>query len=144
MLARSYLHVPLSAPWRRTPLAEVTQCLGGLAGQPWYLVVARPSGSTDAYPRTEDLVAFKVPPHLFIKLERGTWHAGLWAQRWQGSGRHIHALRIGRGRGEGACRTDRLCPSQLLVLLLTTICHPDEIQAHCLAMPTTRTFATWS
>jgi len=55
---------------------QVTQCLGGLAQLPWYIVVARPSGSVAAYPRQQDLVAFEIPPGVFIKMEQGTWHAG--------------------------------------------------------------------
>jgi len=55
----------------------VTQCLGGLnPPQPWYMVVARPSGSVAAYPRPEDLTAFRIPHGVFIKMEPGTWHAG--------------------------------------------------------------------
>lgn len=56
--------------------AEVTQCLGGLGSAFWYMAVARPSGSVENYPREEDLAAFKIPPGVFVKLERGTWHAG--------------------------------------------------------------------
>lgn len=43
---------------------------------PWYLVVARPTLSVAAYPRQEDLTAFRIPPGVFVKLHKGTWHAG--------------------------------------------------------------------
>lgn len=61
---------------RITYHARVTQCLGGLGPSHWYLTVSRPSGSVAAYPRTEDLVAFQIPPGCFVKMEPGTWHAG--------------------------------------------------------------------
>eukprot|EP00775_Hariotina_reticulata_P002494 gene2494-2797_t len=62
---------------RITYHANVTQCLGGLTpALPWYIVVATPSGSTEAYPTLEQLVAFKVPHGVFIKMKQGTWHAG--------------------------------------------------------------------
>lgn len=56
--------------------AEVTQCLGVLQPQPWYMVVARPSGNVANYPKTEDLTAFRIPHGVSVKMERGTWHAG--------------------------------------------------------------------
>lgn len=56
--------------------AKVTQCLGCLGDQPWYMAVARPSGGVAAYPQPADLAAFRVPPGCFIKLHMGTWHAG--------------------------------------------------------------------
>lgn len=43
---------------------------------PWFLVVAAPSGSVERYPRQEDLVAFRIPHGVFVKLHKGTWHAG--------------------------------------------------------------------
>ena len=85
---------------RITYHAKVTQCLGGLSLEPWYLAVAAPSGSVDRsisshavsmlmssqistltpdycrYPRAEDLQAFKIPHGKFVKLHAGTWHAG--------------------------------------------------------------------
>uniref|UniRef100_A0A383WDS5 Ureidoglycolate hydrolase n=1 Tax=Tetradesmus obliquus TaxID=3088 RepID=A0A383WDS5_TETOB len=62
---------------RITYHASVTQCLGGLnPGQPWYMVVAAPSGSVAAYPQQQQLVAFKVPHGVFLKMKEGTWHAG--------------------------------------------------------------------
>jgi len=54
----------------------VTQCLGGLSSEPWYIAVAAPTGSVEAFPRAEDIVAFRVPPGTFLKLREGTWHAG--------------------------------------------------------------------
>lgn len=56
---------------------EVTQCLGGLQSHPWYLVVAKPSGSVACYPKEHELVAFKIPHGVFVKLNKGTWHAGM-------------------------------------------------------------------
>ncbi|KAF8062111.1 hypothetical protein HT031_004371 [Scenedesmus sp. PABB004] len=62
---------------RITYHARVTQCLGGLSPPaPWYIVVARPSGSVAAAPRSADLAAFKVPHGAFLKFAAGTWHAG--------------------------------------------------------------------
>eukprot|EP00884_Botryococcus_braunii_P017263 jgi/Botrbrau1/421/Bobra.110_2s0071.1 len=61
---------------RITYHTNVTQCLGSLTPEPWYLVVAKPSGSVEAYPKVFDLRAFRIPPNLFVKLEMGTWHAG--------------------------------------------------------------------
>lgn len=58
--------------------ARVSQCLAALDGAwaPWYLAVAAPSGSIDAYPKAADITAFKIPPGVFVKLHPGTWHAG--------------------------------------------------------------------
>lgn len=55
---------------------KVTQCLGGLGENDWYMAVAKPTGSVESYPKEEDLVAFRVPPGVFLKMEEGTWHAG--------------------------------------------------------------------
>lgn len=38
---------------------KVTQCLGSIDGEPWYMAVAAPSGSLEAWPREEDLRAFR-------------------------------------------------------------------------------------
>jgi len=56
--------------------ADVTQCLGGLSSEPWYMAVAAPSGSVEAYPTQEDLAVFRIPSGTFVKLHKGTWHAG--------------------------------------------------------------------
>lgn len=61
---------------RITYHADVTQVLGAVTPAPWYMAVARPSYSVEAYPREEDLVAFRVPHGVGIKMEKGTWHAG--------------------------------------------------------------------
>lgn len=45
-------------------------------GAPWFLVVARPSLSVEAWPRTADLAAFRIPHGVFLKMHKGTWHAG--------------------------------------------------------------------
>ena len=41
---------------------KVTQCLGGLGADPWFLVVAEPTGSVGAAPGPEQLHAFQVRP----------------------------------------------------------------------------------
>ena len=44
---------------------------------PWYLVVSPPTLSTERPPRTAaDLTAFCIPHGVFVKLHKGTWHAG--------------------------------------------------------------------
>ncbi len=45
---------------RITYHARVTQCLGSLTVEPWYLVVAEPTGSVQQPPGPEDLHAFRV------------------------------------------------------------------------------------
>lgn len=49
-----------------------TQCLGSIEGKAWLIAVA-PAGSK---PLQRDIVAFHIPGNCFIKLDRGTWHAG--------------------------------------------------------------------
>ena len=44
---------------RITYHAQVTQCLGGLGEQPWFLAVAEPSGSVEAWPQLSDLHVFR-------------------------------------------------------------------------------------
>jgi len=76
--------------------ASVTQCLGSIAGNVWYLGVAKPSivdsneikddlgktvvksrsGHFYVPPAIEDVQVFKVSGSKFLKLNRGTWHAG--------------------------------------------------------------------
>ena len=71
--------------------ANVTQCLGSIGGQTWYLGVAKPSivvddsaddsvkspsGHSYTPPRVEDVRVFRVTGPKFLKLNRGTWHAG--------------------------------------------------------------------
>ncbi len=51
-----------------------TQCLGSLEGKTWLLAVAPPSESSK--PNTEQLKAFQIPGNCFVKLHKGTWHAG--------------------------------------------------------------------
>lgn len=56
---------------------QVTQCLGSLSPpQNWFLVVAAPTMDVSAWPRREDLVAFRIPHGVIVKLHVGTWHAG--------------------------------------------------------------------
>lgn len=76
--------------------ASVTQCLGSIGGNVWYLGVAKPSivdsneikddlgktvvkscsGHFYVPPAIEDVQVFKVSGSKFLKLNRGTWHAG--------------------------------------------------------------------
>ncbi|CAH2059191.1 unnamed protein product [Thlaspi arvense] len=74
--------------------ANVTQCLGSIGGHVWYLGVAKPSlieddggrragnvasgsdGHLYAPPSVEEVRVFKVSGPKFVKLNRGTWHAG--------------------------------------------------------------------
>lgn len=56
---------------------NVTQCLGALAPiKHWYLVVSAPTMDVAKFPTAHDLVAFKIPHGVFVKLNQGTWHAG--------------------------------------------------------------------
>ena len=56
---------------------RVTQCLGSLGGATWYLAVAPPGDLSDAgRPRIEDIVGFRVPGTVILKIGLGTWHAG--------------------------------------------------------------------
>ncbi|KAG2309128.1 hypothetical protein Bca4012_081952 [Brassica carinata] len=72
--------------------ANVTQCLGSIGGHVWYLGVAKPSLIEDAVgddnvesgsgghlyapPAVEDVRVFRFSGPKFVKLNRGTWHAG--------------------------------------------------------------------
>lgn len=76
--------------------ANVTQCLGSIGGHVWYLGVAKPtlieddddggrrvdhvqsgaSGYLYAPPAVEEVRVFRVSGPKFVKLNRGTWHAG--------------------------------------------------------------------
>ena len=63
--------------------ARVTQCLGAAsATQDFYLAVHEPTLGADgvaAPPDPAEVRVFRVAPHTFVKLHRGTWHAGpLW------------------------------------------------------------------
>jgi ureidoglycolate hydrolase len=52
-----------------------TQCLGSVEAQPWWLVVAPPTGPDDI-PTRDQLRLFHIPGDLGVKLHVGTWHAG--------------------------------------------------------------------
>jgi ureidoglycolate hydrolase len=52
---------------------RVTQCLGTIDGLPWLIAVA--PAEVEA-PALGDMRAFRIPPHCFVALGRGTWHAG--------------------------------------------------------------------
>ena len=76
--------------------ASVTQCLGSIGGRIWYLGVAKPSildsdeikgeagmnvvksscGHFYVPPAVEDVRIFRISGPKFLKLNRGTWHAG--------------------------------------------------------------------
>lgn len=59
---------------RITRHQRCTQCLGALEGKSWLLAVAPPTDSSQ--PDIEQLKAFHIPENCFIKLHKGTWHAG--------------------------------------------------------------------
>ena len=66
---------PPCSPWRSPWLQPAS---------PWYLVVSAPTLSTARAPFTAaDLTAFRIPHGVFVKLHRGTWHAG--AAVWCGA-----------------------------------------------------------
>ena len=52
--------------------ANVTQCLGGLGQDSWFLAVAE----AGCEPDETNMVAVEIPPGVFVKLNVGTWHAG--------------------------------------------------------------------
>ncbi|KAG2601700.1 uncharacterized protein LOC120708556 [Panicum virgatum] len=77
--------------------ASVTQCLGSIGGQDWYLGVAKPSivdgpseqsgqegrkplqsraGHYYLPPDPAEVCVFRVSGPKFLKLNKGTWHAG--------------------------------------------------------------------
>ncbi|KAH0464917.1 hypothetical protein IEQ34_005020 [Dendrobium chrysotoxum] len=76
--------------------ASVTQCLGSASGEEWYLGVAKSSilegaelndgilktsvqskcGHNYVPPHPDDVYMFRVTGTKFLKLNRGTWHAG--------------------------------------------------------------------
>lgn len=53
---------------------QVTQCLSAAEEKEWYMAVAAPE--VKPYPKTENLMVFRIPPKTIVKLNRGTWHAG--------------------------------------------------------------------
>lgn len=57
---------------------NVTQCLAAMGEKSWLIAVAPPGRIDDATaePLLEDIVAFRVPGTVAIKLHLGTWHAG--------------------------------------------------------------------
>lgn len=76
--------------------ASVTQCLGSIGGHVWYLGIAKPSlvdseevknekgkiavqsrcGHFYVPPAIDNVHVFRISGPKFIKLNRGTWHAG--------------------------------------------------------------------
>ena len=70
---------------RVTHHARVTQCLGAAsATEDFYLAVHAPTIGADGVawpPDPAGVRVFRVAPHTFVKLHRGTWHAGpLWGE----------------------------------------------------------------
>jgi ureidoglycolate hydrolase len=56
---------------------RVSQCLGALQGQEWFIGVAPPQDpADDSCPPIASVAAFRVPGDCVIKLHVGTWHAG--------------------------------------------------------------------
>ncbi|MDX2255327.1 MAG: ureidoglycolate lyase [Pseudanabaenaceae cyanobacterium bins.39] len=51
---------------------QCTQCLGSVGGQEWFMAVAAPSDHLEI----SQIEVFRIAGNCFIKLERGTWHAG--------------------------------------------------------------------
>jgi ureidoglycolate hydrolase len=51
----------------------VTQCLGGLSDKPWFMAMA---ASSVEKPSEENMAVFEIPPGVFVKMNKGTWHAG--------------------------------------------------------------------
>ncbi|EEC71748.1 hypothetical protein OsI_04317 [Oryza sativa Indica Group] len=83
--------------WTITHHASVTQCLGSIGGEDWYLGVAKPSIVEDGAheqggdgrkpvqsraghyylpPDPAEVCVFRVSGAKFLKLHIGTWHAG--------------------------------------------------------------------
>ncbi|XP_022154427.1 uncharacterized protein LOC111021698 [Momordica charantia] len=73
--------------------AKVTQCLGSVDRQSWYLGVAKPSivadgddanersvrsgcGHLFVPPSVDEIRVFRISGAKFVKLHKGTWHAG--------------------------------------------------------------------
>lgn len=54
---------------------QCTQCLGSLEGKDWLIAVCPPNNDVNE-PALEEIAAFRIPGHCFIKLHEGTWHAG--------------------------------------------------------------------
>jgi ureidoglycolate hydrolase len=61
---------------------KVTQCLGALGDEDWYMAVGAPTMDVAKYPRHDSTKAeralrvFRVPPGHFLKMHAGCWHAG--------------------------------------------------------------------
>jgi ureidoglycolate hydrolase len=76
-IPRFYL---MTLPYRGSRFDQITrhqrctQCLGSLEGKGWGLAVAPPGPAHQPDPAA--IQGFYVPGDCFIKLARGTWHAG--------------------------------------------------------------------
>ncbi|MFQ6537831.1 MULTISPECIES: ureidoglycolate lyase [Aphanothece] len=56
---------------------RVSQALGAIDDQAWFLVVARPDHPAGRpFAPAADLHAFSIPPRRLVVLHPGTWHAG--------------------------------------------------------------------
>jgi hypothetical protein len=57
--------------------SNVTQCLSSSDIPEWFLGVSKPSYDVNKYPDLEkDVVVFRIPRGVIVKLHKGTWHAG--------------------------------------------------------------------
>lgn len=59
---------------RITHHRHCTQCLGALGDKDWFMVVAPPTD--EIKPNIDQMRAFRISGHCFIRLDAGTWHAG--------------------------------------------------------------------
>jgi len=56
---------------------RVSQCLGSMQGNEWFIGVAPPSDLADGtQPEIGRIPAFRIPGNCLIKLHVATWHAG--------------------------------------------------------------------
>lgn len=57
--------------------SHVTQCLSSSDISEWYLGVSKPSHDVNKYPDLEnDVLVFRIPRGVIVKLHKATWHAG--------------------------------------------------------------------
>lgn len=57
--------------------AHVTQCLSSSNVSEWFLAVSRPTFDVQKYPDLDrDVMVFRIPQGVIVKLHKGTWHAG--------------------------------------------------------------------
>lgn len=57
--------------------SHVTQCLSSGNVSEWFLGVSKPSYDVEKYPDLEkDVMVFRIPRGVIVKLHKATWHAG--------------------------------------------------------------------